>query len=204
MKFYYVFDPLCVFCYGFSPIIHKLYNDYKEDVEFELLPGGLWIDSHKKLVTPQVAINLTKASKKVETISGRVFGEGFYKLLEKEHVFDSFVGSKAFITAAEMDESDPFIYLEKLYELTFIRGKDTNNEEMYIEAAKETGLDINTFKELFGSKEKTNETRKKINKVREIGVKSYPTLLLEKEHEIHSYDINYKDYSSLKEWVESI
>lgn len=203
MKFYYIFDPLCVFCYGFSQIIHNLYNDYKEEFEFELLPGGLWIDSHKKRVTPQVAVNLTKASKKIGSMSGRVFGDGFYELLETDHEFDSFIGSKAFLTAAELDNSDPLNYLEKLYELTFIRGNNTNNEEMYIEAAKETGLDSHMFKELFTSQDKTDETRNKINKVREMGVKSYPTLLLEKEGAIFSYDINYGNYDLLKNWVES-
>jgi putative protein-disulfide isomerase len=182
-------------------MIHKLYKEYRNDVEFVFLPGGLWIDEHKKLVTPQVAINLTKASKKVEKISGRVFGEGFYKLLETGHEFDSLIGSTAFVAASEMSIDDPFVFLEKMYEFTFMEGINTNDKAMYLNAAKKVGLDVTMFGKLFASEEIEKETRDQIGKARELGVKSYPTVLLQNEKGIFNYDINYSDYNALREWL---
>ena len=37
----YVFDPLCGWCYGFSPVMVKLNDNYKENVKFVVISGGM-------------------------------------------------------------------------------------------------------------------------------------------------------------------
>ncbi len=42
MKLYYGFDTMCMFCYGFGPIMKEAYNKYSEDLEFIVLPAAMW------------------------------------------------------------------------------------------------------------------------------------------------------------------
>lgn len=39
----YVFDPLCGWCYGFSPVIKQAYDSYKDKADFKVLAGGMVI-----------------------------------------------------------------------------------------------------------------------------------------------------------------
>lgn len=44
MKLLYVVDPMCSWCWGFSPVMQQLMNDYSTDIELELIMGGLRSD----------------------------------------------------------------------------------------------------------------------------------------------------------------
>ncbi|WP_260128811.1 hypothetical protein [Elizabethkingia anophelis] len=41
MKLIYIMDPLCGWCYGNSDNILELFEKYKNDIKFEILPGGM-------------------------------------------------------------------------------------------------------------------------------------------------------------------
>ncbi len=39
----YCYDAYCGWCYGFSPVIKKIAGDYKDEMEIEVLSGGMMI-----------------------------------------------------------------------------------------------------------------------------------------------------------------
>ncbi|WP_315819016.1 hypothetical protein [Paraflavitalea speifideaquila] len=40
---YYCYDAYCGWCYGFSPVIKRIAEEYKDRVSFEVLSGGMII-----------------------------------------------------------------------------------------------------------------------------------------------------------------
>jgi protein-disulfide isomerase-like protein with CxxC motif len=36
-------DPLCGWCYGNSDNVLELFEKYKNEIKFEILPGGMWV-----------------------------------------------------------------------------------------------------------------------------------------------------------------
>ncbi|MFW5658939.1 MAG: hypothetical protein ACOCZ8_03040, partial [Bacteroidota bacterium] len=40
MKVIYVYDALCGWCYGFSPNIQQLHDEFGDRVDFEVVSGG--------------------------------------------------------------------------------------------------------------------------------------------------------------------
>ncbi|HVE60446.1 MAG TPA: hypothetical protein VNA26_01410, partial [Chitinophagaceae bacterium] len=38
---YYCYDALCGWCYGFSPVMKKIEQEYKDQVSFDVLSGGM-------------------------------------------------------------------------------------------------------------------------------------------------------------------
>ena len=44
LKVIYCTDALCGWCFGMSDDISKLYEEFKDRVEFDLLNGGLFLD----------------------------------------------------------------------------------------------------------------------------------------------------------------
>ena len=47
-KIYYVMDTMCGWCYGFSDVINQVHEKYKNDLDFTILPAGMWIDENVK------------------------------------------------------------------------------------------------------------------------------------------------------------
>ncbi len=37
----YVNDALCGWCYGFSPVITAIHEKYKDELDFEVISGGM-------------------------------------------------------------------------------------------------------------------------------------------------------------------
>jgi putative protein-disulfide isomerase len=190
---------MCAFCYGFSDIIRKFYNTYKEIIDFEILPGGLWIDENVKVLNDEVAEKLKGVTKRITELSGKPFGIGFYDLLRSESVFDSMKGILAMTAASEL-MADPFDLLEYLQTSLFVEGLHPSDEKTYIRAENELGIkQLNTLMNSHKIKEIARST---IQRSKELGVRSYPTVLVEDGQNIYSYPINYSDYDLLVQWFE--
>ncbi|HLZ88995.1 MAG TPA: hypothetical protein VKQ52_17190, partial [Puia sp.] len=41
MTVYYCYDAYCGWCYGFSPVIRRIYEEYRSVLAFEVLSGGM-------------------------------------------------------------------------------------------------------------------------------------------------------------------
>ena len=54
----YCYDAYCGWCYGFSPVIKKIAEEYKDKLDIEVLSGGMMIGEGKmpieKIGTPSV------------------------------------------------------------------------------------------------------------------------------------------------------
>jgi putative protein-disulfide isomerase len=72
----YVYDALCGWCYGFSPVISQLYTEHKTKIEFEVLSGGM-ITGDRIGPIGEVAPYIKWAYKDVENATGVKFGDHF-------------------------------------------------------------------------------------------------------------------------------
>ena len=71
---YYCYDAYCGWCYGFSPVIRRIFEEYRQSIDFEVLSGGMILPE-----TPQpigvMAGYIRTAYKTVEERTGIRFGE---------------------------------------------------------------------------------------------------------------------------------
>src|SRR5690349_7554205 len=72
----YCFDAYCGWCYGFSPVIEKLEEHYRNEFPFEVLSGGMIPDENPKPISAMAGY-ISKAYKRVEELTGVKFGEDF-------------------------------------------------------------------------------------------------------------------------------
>ena len=72
----YVYDPLCGWCYGFSPVMQRLHETFHEQIQFEVLSGGMVLGDRAGPIG-QVAPYISWAYKHVEERCGVKFGADF-------------------------------------------------------------------------------------------------------------------------------
>ena len=73
---FYCYDAYCGWCYGFSPVMKKIAEEYKSQLEFEVLSGGMIIGEQVKHIS-KIASYIQSAYKRVEELTGIKFGEDF-------------------------------------------------------------------------------------------------------------------------------
>lgn len=201
MKLYYGFDSMCVFCYGFSPLIKKLYDNYNKEIEFEILPAAMWRDDTAKKVTPAVAQKLKQSIQRVGKMTGQSYGEGFIKYLATGPTLNSYDGSKALNTIIKASDINPFDYLDAYYDLLFIKGKNTAEVKFYSDIAVSLGMTKDNFLTNYNSEEIEKITNDKIELLIEKNITSYPSVVIEKDGELETYPLNYVSYEELENWL---
>ncbi|MDV4149304.1 hypothetical protein R0131_00480 [Clostridium sp. AL.422] len=84
-KIIYIYDSACPWCYAFTPIVKQLYDNYKEDFDFEILSGGLILGDRIKLTGKKEANYRTeKRYKKIKDTEDCLFNEVFYEMSGQE------------------------------------------------------------------------------------------------------------------------
>lgn len=194
---------MCVFCYGFSPLVTKLHETYKNDLEFVFLPAGIWREGQEKIATPMFAKNMKKSIQRVGKMTGQSYGEAFIKYLSTKPTLNSYLGAKAINTVIACENLDPMIYLNGLYDLTFIQGKNISEVKLFVDLAVSLGIKKEVFLEHFNSEEIATITEEKIALLVEKEMTSFPTMVLEKEGELFTYPLNYVSYEALEKWLKS-
>ena len=76
IKLIYVYDALCGWCYGFSPVIDQFAKKYKNDLTFEVISGGM-VTGGRIGSIGEVAGYISWAYKDVENATGIKFGNNF-------------------------------------------------------------------------------------------------------------------------------
>src|SRR5690242_16380389 len=88
-KIIYVYDALCGWCFGFSPVIRAVQDAYRDEFDFEIISGGMMIGDRAGRIS-DVAPYIRNTYKTVEETTGIVFGLGFIRNLEEGYmIFNS-------------------------------------------------------------------------------------------------------------------
>ncbi len=89
----YCYDAYCGWCYGFSEVMKKIYSQYKNTFEFEVISGGM-ILPEEPVSIGATAKYIEESYKRVEEITGIKFGEDYLWHIRHPDVSDWFPNSE--------------------------------------------------------------------------------------------------------------
>src|SRR5689334_15328179 len=139
LRLIYVFDPLCGWCYGFSPAMQAFHADHP-DVPLEVLSGGLFTGGR---VAPLSAYPfIARANVQVSARSGVLFGPGFDALLRQGTcLLDSQAAAAGFAALRAQAPEQALALAAAVQRAFYIDGRDLNDPSVYVETARAHGLD---------------------------------------------------------------
>ncbi len=144
-KIIYVYDALCGWCYGFSPVIKSIYERYQDRFDFEVLSGGMMLGSRTGPISV-VAPYIKTAYHTVEEITGIVFGEGFLREVEKgEMILDSEKPAIALSVFKSYFPQQAILFAHDIQNCINFDGKEPNDDEMYRYLAVNFSIDPDEF-----------------------------------------------------------
>lgn len=102
MKLIYVMDPLCGWCYGNYKNTLQTAERYNGQIDFELIPAGMWAGHNVRRQSKQMAGYFIKHDQQIASLTGTVFGEAYFQLIHQEEVLlDSEIPSRAIVTVQQ-------------------------------------------------------------------------------------------------------
>lgn len=140
MQIFYFFDPLCGWCYGFSPAIAEVYSQWQDKATFRVIAGGM-VRGERSGPISNVSAYLKKAYPDVEARCGVQFGAGFLKQLEVGTLWmDSLPPSRALAVYREMGSQHELRYAAHLQHAIYSEGHEPNDLQGWAERAEQFGL----------------------------------------------------------------
>jgi len=205
MRIIYVYDALCGWCYGFSPVINRLYNEYRSSLTLEVISGGM-ITGKRTGPIGEVAAYIAEAYKTVEEKTGVKFGSAFLEntLKEGKVIFDSFPPSKALKIFKELKEEKALEFASDIQNAIYRDGLDPNEVNFYAELALQYGVSKRDFEILWSSVDYEVRTREDFIYAQQLKVTGYPTVFVEIDNTYHVIARGYTSYTVLRDRLEHL
>jgi len=200
----YIWDPLCGWCFSFSPVISRLEAEFSGKVDFEIVSGGLAIGDRVGPVS-QKAVFIKKRLPDVERISGVKFGEKYIQLLDEgTSIGDSLPPSIAFNVFKSFRPANSLKFAASIQYAYFSEGKDLNNIKTYLGIAEQFEVNKHGFMERYEDPFYRDLTEVIFRMTKSWGMEKYPSLVEKQDSGIRVIQKGYATYEELKEKIASI
>lgn len=184
----YVGDPMCSWCWGISPAVAELASFCEaEGIGFSMTVGGLragggdaWNAAFKDFLRGEW--------RHIAAATGQPFG---FTLLDKpDFNYDTEPACRAVVTVQllqarqSLPASAALTFFAAVQRKFYVEGEDPKLAGFYAGICADMGVDFAEFRELFESLQARQATQQAFAQVRQWGVRSFPTVLLEREGKV--------------------
>jgi putative protein-disulfide isomerase len=204
----YCYDAYCGWCYGFSPVMKQIAADFKEQLEIEVLSGGMMIGD-SKMPIEKIGPYIQSAYKRVEQLTGIQFGEDFLWHTANPDKSDWVMNSeKPAIALCIFKDYFPEQQLDFASDLQYAlnyEGRDLDDDEAYRHLVSRYNLP----EEEFYSKLKSDDYKEKayyeFALCKQLSVDSFPQVILQlDENKFYLLAKGFTAYNDLKERIEKV
>ncbi|MEJ7829540.1 MAG: DsbA family protein [Segetibacter sp.] len=204
----YCYDAYCGWCYGFSPVIKKIAEEFKDQIDTDVLSGGM-ILSEKPAHIRGMAPYIQKAYKTVEGTTGVKFGQDFLWHIFNYEDSDWYPNSeKPAIAMCIFKEFYPDRAIEFASGLQYAlnyEGRDLTDEEAYRHLLEKYSIRPEIFYERLQSDEYKQKAYYEFSLVKQLKVNGYPTVFIQTgELKFHMVARGFTDYDALKQRIEDV
>ncbi|MBC8033424.1 MAG: DsbA family protein [Chitinophagaceae bacterium] len=205
---YYCYDAYCGWCYGFSPVIAKIAEEYGDKASFEVLSGGMIITDKPRPIAA-TADYIRGAYKTVEQLTGIRFGEDYLWHINNPDQSDWFPNSEkpaiALCVFKDYHPESQVAFASDLQYALHYEGRDLCDNEAYRHLLEKYQIPADEFYEKLGSAAYKERAYYEFALVKQLKVNGYPTVLLQvSESKFYLLARGYTDYNALKETLQSI
>jgi len=129
-----VTDPMCSWCWGMSTAVEEAAHELREEVEFDLLLGGINTHATQRIGDYGQRL-LMKIWREVHAVTGQDFGFR----LPPDFVYNSTLPCVALEAIRRRTGAAPFGFLHRLQQALFVNGENINDPQVLDNIAFEFG-----------------------------------------------------------------
>lgn len=199
MKIVYVYDALCGWCYGFSPVMNRFHEKYKDSVDFEVISGGM-ITGARIGPIGKVAAYIKWAYKDVENTTGIKFGDVFLNntLKNGKAIFTSVPTAIALSIFKTLDHKNSILFAFELQKAIYFNGVEPTNTNYYGTIAERFNVDSKDFMLKMRDSLYLESAEMDFKKTVNLGVKGFPSVFVEIDGKYYNIANGYVTFTVLE------
>jgi putative protein-disulfide isomerase len=178
----YCYDAYCGWCYGFSPVIKQVADNYKDILDLEVLSGGMMV-GEKVMPIEKIGPYIASDYKRVEELTGIKFGEDFLWHINNPDRSDWVMNSeKPAIALCILKEYYPDRQLEFASDLQYAlnyEGRDLDDDEAYRHLLDKYNMQPEAFYSKLNDEEYKEMAYYEFALMKQLQVNGFPTLFIQ-------------------------
>ena len=204
----YCYDAYCGWCYGFSPVIKRIAEEYDDRIIAEVLSGGMILPDEERPISI-MAPYIQKAYKTVEEYSGIKFGEDYLWHIFNPDKSDWFPHSeKPAIALCVFKEYHPGKQVQFAADLQYAlhyEGRDLTDKEAYRHLLDRYSIPHNEFYERLASEAYKEKAYYEFALVKQLQVTGFPTVFLQSgDTKFYLLARGYTPYDTFKQRLDNV
>ncbi|MER2998364.1 DsbA family protein [Pontibacter populi] len=195
----YVMDPMCSWCYGFAPVLHRIKLEQEGKLNFKLVLGGLRANTE-----PLDAENVAKTKQHwqdVEQVTSQPFDYSFFD--RTNFIYNTEPACRAVITMRYLKPEAKLEMAEKIQIAFYAGNNDVTNELVLAEIATTFGIEEDAFLEKFNTDDIKEKTQQDFLIARHLQAVAFPSVYILNGHEVNVLSRGYRTYEAMNMLLEN-
>ncbi len=178
-KLYYVHDPMCSWCWGFSTVWQKIQAQLPDTIQTQRILGGLAPDSSEPMPT-SMQLNLQQNWQRIQqVIPGTQFNYDFWSSNSPRR--STYPACRAVIAAKAQNGAYELPMIRAIQEAYYLNAKNPSDDATLIELASIVECNVDRFTEDLNSEYTHSELMSEIHFARRLGAQGFPSLFIAKD-----------------------
>jgi len=170
---YYVYDPMCSWCWGYQPVWLSLQEKLKGVIDIQYRVGGLAPDSDSPM-PKEMQVSLQQIWQTISQQLGTKFNFDFWSKCKPKR--STYPACRAMIIAREFNQEKAFYFaVQQAY---YLQAKNPSDVETLVDIAHSLGIDKNFFEKQLQENDVTQKLMAEIEVVRKMPIQGFPSLVL--------------------------
>ena len=191
----YVGDPMCSWCWGFSPVLKRIEAEYGPHAPLRVIVGGLHAFDTDPM-NDEYKARIKHHWEQVAEATGQPFNYAFFD--RGGFVLDTEPACRATVVVRRMKPEALLSFYERIHKGYYVEDTDTTKLETFVDYALKEGIDGNEFAEAFESDVARLETIGDFTWCQQSGVTGFPTMVLREDETMAALSVGYQPYEALQ------
>lgn len=204
----YCYDAYCGWCYGFSPVIKKIDEEYGDQFHIEVLSGGMILPSEPRHVSVTAGY-IQQSYKTVEEHTGVTFGEDYLWHIFNPDKSDWFPNSEkpaiAMCIFKEYHADKQVQFATDLQHALHYEGRDLTDDEAYRHLLEKYGIPAEEFYKKLHEETYNKKAHYEFALCNQLKVTGFPTMFIQAgETKFYLVARGFTDYTILRDRIIAI
>lgn len=202
-------DPMCSWCWGFTPAISAIRQQYGDLLAITLVVGGLRA-GNDKIMDDQSKNYIRHHWQEVNKASGQPFDFDFFE--RTDFIYDTEPACRACVSVRGIKPEATLNYLELLHRSFYANNQDITDTSVLASLAVSLGVQSEHFTKVFHSDQARAATFDDFQVARNLGATGFPTIVAvdksadpDEDSQYAYLSVGYRPFEALepalKEWM---
>lgn len=173
VEFVYVGDPMCSWCWGFSPVLEELESRY--GIPLRVVMGGLRAGPEAQPMGVEARRQMADYWQGVSDRTGQPFTTA--SLDRDGWVYDTEPSCRAVVAMRELAPDETLRWVARLHRAFYVEGVDVTDLSVFPGLVEGMYVDADRYREVLGEDAIAERTQEDFLEAQRYGVAGFPTLL---------------------------